>query len=142
MCISFLGLLNILFQIRISVFEPILARVVQTLGNIVAFVYCVSLTNRWVDKALNKCLESYLRCMFGKMASEWVVWLPLVEWWYNTTYHFAIHMSPYEALYGQEPPIHLPYLVGVSRVTEVHRGLQHREVMRNMLRFYNPLKSN
>ncbi|KAA3468824.1 reverse transcriptase [Gossypium australe] len=68
----------------------------------------------WQTETLNKCLESYLRCMSREKPSEWVAWLPLVEWWYNTTYHSTIHMTSYEALYGQEPPVHLPYLTEVS----------------------------
>lgn len=38
---------------------------------------------------LNKCLEGYLRCMVGEKPSAWASWLPLAEWWYNTTYHSA-----------------------------------------------------
>lgn len=53
---------------------------------------------------LNKCLESYLICITGEKPSAWASWLPLAEWWYNTTYHLAIQTTPYEALYGQ---IHL-----------------------------------
>ncbi|TYJ37836.1 hypothetical protein E1A91_A05G403100v1 [Gossypium mustelinum] len=52
---------------------------------------------------LNKCLESYLWCMTGEKPSSWASWLPLAEWWYNTTYHSAIQTTPYEALYGQNP---------------------------------------
>ncbi|KAA3480066.1 reverse transcriptase [Gossypium australe] len=87
-------------------------------------------------KALNKYLESYLRCMSREKPSEWVVWLFLAEWWYSTTYHSAIYMTPYDALYGQEPSVHLPYLAGVSRVAEVDRSLQHREAVKSVLRFY------
>ncbi|WVZ14811.1 hypothetical protein V8G54_012377 [Vigna mungo] len=46
----------------------------------------------------------------------WSKWLPLAEWWYNTTYHNSIKASPYEIVYGQTPRNHLPYLPGESRV--------------------------
>lgn len=59
-------------------------------------------------EVLNRCLEGYLSCMTGERPSEWSCWLPLAEWWYNTTYHSAIRTTPFEALYGQEPPDHLP----------------------------------
>ncbi|XP_076937879.1 uncharacterized protein LOC143605771 [Bidens hawaiensis] len=31
---------------------------------------------------------------------QWPKWLTPAEWWYNTTFHSAIGMSPFEALYG------------------------------------------
>lgn len=85
---------------------------------------------------LNKCLEGYLRCMVGEKPSAWVSWLSLAEWWYNTTYHSAIQTTPYEALYGQPPPLHLPYVTGASPVASVNRTLQQREVMRQALKFH------
>ncbi|KAL0745542.1 hypothetical protein Bca101_101967 [Brassica carinata] len=42
----------------------------------------------------------------------WSKWLPLAEFWYNTTYHTATQITPFEAVYGRPPPIHLPYLPG------------------------------
>lgn len=65
-------------------------------------------------EVLNRCLEGYLRCMSSECAGEWVLWLPLEEWCYNTTHHSAIKTTPYEALYGQDPALNLPYLVGYS----------------------------
>ncbi|KAA3469278.1 Retrotransposable element Tf2 [Gossypium australe] len=56
--------------------------------------------------------------------------------WYNPTYHSAIQITHYEALYGQDPPLHLPYLPGASLVATVDLILQHREVMRKVLKFH------
>jgi hypothetical protein len=36
--------------------------------------------------------------------SKWAQYLPLAEWWYNTNWHSAIKVSPFEALYGYPPP--------------------------------------
>lgn len=66
----------------------------------------------------------------------WSKWLPLAEFWYNTNYHTAIQMSPYEVVYGQPPPIHLPYLPGESKVAVVAQCLQDRENMLLLLRFH------
>ncbi|XP_016755320.1 uncharacterized protein [Gossypium hirsutum] len=72
--------------------------------------------------------------MTGEKPSASASWLPLVEWWNNTTYHSAIQTTPYEALYGQDPYLHLPYLASASLVAMVDRTLQHREIMRKPYR--------
>ncbi|GKC66539.1 putative mitochondrial protein, partial [Tanacetum coccineum] len=56
-----------------------------------------------------------------------VKWLPLAEFWYNTNYYTSTKTTPYEAIYCQIPPIHVPYIPGDSRVEEVDRTLQARE---------------
>ncbi|XP_040942336.1 uncharacterized protein [Gossypium hirsutum] len=70
--------------------------------------------------------------MVGEKLLAWVSWLPLAEWWYNTTYHSAIQTTPYEALYGQITPLHLPYIAGETPVDSVDRTLQQREAMRKV----------
>ena len=36
---------------------------------------------------------------------KWASWLPLAEWWYNTTYNTALKISPFQDLYGFAPPM-------------------------------------
>jgi len=50
------------------------------------------------------------------------------EWWYNTTYHTTTKTT-YEIMYGQVPPIHLPYLPGESNIDLVDKSLSKREKM-------------
>ncbi|KAL7142063.1 hypothetical protein ABFS83_08G097300 [Erythranthe nasuta] len=38
------------------------------------------------------------------MPKKWSVWIPLAEWWYNTSHDSSIQMTPFEALYGYNPP--------------------------------------
>lgn len=52
---------------------------------------------------LNRCLEQYLRCMASQRPKQWAKWLPLAEWWYNSSYNSSIKMTPYQALYGIQP---------------------------------------
>ncbi|KAG8483504.1 hypothetical protein CXB51_022371 [Gossypium anomalum] len=87
-------------------------------------------------EVLNRCLENYLRCMTGETPSQWSQWLPLAEWWYNSSFHSSIQLTPYEALYGQPPPTHMPYLPGVSPVAVVDRSLQAKEAARKLLHFH------
>jgi hypothetical protein len=34
---------------------------------------------------------------------QWMKWLSLAEYWYNTSFHSAIGRSPFQALYGRSP---------------------------------------
>ena len=53
---------------------------------------------------VNKYLEGYLHCFVSDKQTQWVKWLPLPEWWYNTSFHTAAKMTPFMALYGYHPP--------------------------------------
>lgn len=55
-------------------------------------------------KVLNQCLEVYLRCYALDKPARWAHWLPFAEWWYNTSYHTTIKLTPFEALYGFSTP--------------------------------------
>jgi hypothetical protein len=78
-------------------------------------------------EVVNKCLETYLRCFASEKQHQWAQWLPLAEWWYNTTYHTTTCMTPFEAVYGQKPPSVLSYLPGTSKVQAVDQTLTVRE---------------
>ncbi|XP_016730565.1 uncharacterized protein [Gossypium hirsutum] len=71
--------------------------------------------------------------MTSETPAHWFHWLPFAEWWYNSSFHSAIQLTPYEALYGQPPPTHIPYLAGASSVATVDRSLQAREAARKLL---------
>jgi hypothetical protein len=74
-------------------------------------------------EVVNKCLETYLRCFALENQTQWAQWLPLDEWWYNTSYHTATCMTPFEVVYGQKPPSVFSYLPGVSKVQAVDQTL-------------------
>ncbi|GKE10134.1 putative mitochondrial protein [Tanacetum coccineum] len=84
---------------------------------------------------VNKCLESYLRCMTRETPKDWVKWVPLAEYWYNTNYHSVLDTTPYEVVYGQTPPMHIPYMAKDSPVEAVNRTLQAREQVVQLLKF-------
>jgi hypothetical protein len=67
-------------------------------------------------EVVNKCLETYLSCFSSEKKNQWAQWLPLVEWWYNTSYHTTTRMTPFEVVYGQNPPSVLSYLPSASKV--------------------------
>ena len=55
-------------------------------------------------KVVNKCLETYLHYFISDKQNKWFQWFHLAEWWYNSTYHTSAKMTPFQALYGYEPP--------------------------------------
>ncbi|GJU00139.1 retrotransposable element Tf2 [Tanacetum coccineum] len=68
-------------------------------------------------EVVNRSLGCYLRCMCGEKPKEWIKWIPLAEFWYNTNYHTSTKTTPYEAVYCQIPPIH----VAVTYLENRHR---------------------
>jgi hypothetical protein len=44
-----------------------------------------------------------LRCFVHDNPQHWLRWLPLAEFWYNSSYHSVLGISPFKALYGCEP---------------------------------------
>ena len=53
---------------------------------------------------VNKCLEGYIWCFAANKQTQWVKWLPLAEWWYNTSFHTSTKMTPFMALYAYHIP--------------------------------------
>jgi hypothetical protein len=39
-------------------------------------------------------------CFSLEKKNQWAQWLPLAEWWYNTSYNTTTHMTPFEVVYG------------------------------------------
>lgn len=80
-------------------------------------------------EVVNRCLEAYLRCLTGRKPKQWPSWLNWAEYWYNINYHSSIKTTPFQALYGREPPILLKGDVHESSVEEVSQLLAQRSMM-------------
>lgn len=82
---------------------------------------------------VNQCLEAYLRCSVYSCPKNWTVWLPLAEYWYNTSYHTALGKTPFEVLYGR-PPRDLGVIqLSEASMPDLVSWLKEREVMQNLL---------
>ena len=68
---------------------------------------------------VNKCLEVYLCFFVSDKQTQWVKWLTLVEWWYNTSFHTTIEMTLFMELYGYHPPSIASSLRDQSKVQAV-----------------------
>lgn len=85
-------------------------------------------------EVVNMCVESYLRSMAFEMPNTWLKWISLAEYWYNTNYHTAIDTTPFKALYGYAPPIHVPYVTRDSNVVEIDEPMSVREEVIKLLK--------
>jgi hypothetical protein len=84
-------------------------------------------------KVVKKCLETDLRCFSSEHKNLWDQWLPLVEWWYNTSYHTTNHMISFKAIYSQNPPSVLSYMTTVSKVHEVDTNITiHKDILHSL----------
>ncbi|XP_047331390.1 uncharacterized protein LOC124934951 [Impatiens glandulifera] len=83
---------------------------------------------------VNQCLEAYLRCMSGYKPKFWSRWLALAEWWYNTSFHSSLKVTPYQALYGVAPiPLPMGNMVKTS-VGAVEDFLKERVQMSQVMK--------
>ena len=80
-------------------------------------------------KVVNSSLETYLRCFAGDQPRQWQEWLHWAELRYNTAHHFSLGMSPFKAIYRQEPPKILRYGSPVSPVDDLDKLLTIQDQM-------------
>jgi len=79
-------------------------------------------------------LIGYLHCFVSDKQTQWVKWLPLAEWWYNTSFHTATKMTPFMALYGYQPPSVTSYLRENSKVQVVGHHIGHQQQVLQLLK--------
>jgi hypothetical protein len=83
---------------------------------------------------VNKCLEGYLRCFVSDKQAQWFKWLPLAEWWYNTSFHTATKMTPFMALYGYQPPSITSSLKEKYKVQAVEDHIENQQQVLQILK--------
>lgn len=79
--------------------------------------------------------------------ANWGNYLSLAEWWYNTNWHSATKISPFEALYGYPPPLLALGSAPKSVVESVNVFLRDRQtalvqLKANLKKAQNRMKKN
>ncbi|KZV15183.1 peroxidase 64 [Dorcoceras hygrometricum] len=84
-------------------------------------------------EVLNRCLETYLRCFSSEQPRTWGHWIHWAEYWYNTAFHTAAGMTPFEIVYGRKAPKLIQYWPQETSVAAVAQDLSDRdEVLRQV----------
>lgn len=68
------------------------------------------------SEVTNRVLGVYLRCLAGDRPRSWLRWLPWAEYCYNTSFQTALKTTPFQVVYGRDPPPMIRYEAGFSRV--------------------------
>jgi transposase InsO family protein len=82
---------------------------------------------------LNQSMETFLCCFVNACPTKWSHWLPLAEFWYNSSPHSAIGRSPFEALYGYPPRYFGIAAMDSVSIPELSDWLQDRQVMSDLI---------
>ncbi|KAA0046073.1 Transposon Ty3-G Gag-Pol polyprotein [Cucumis melo var. makuwa] len=85
-------------------------------------------------EVVNRGVETYLRCFCNEKPKEWIKSLPWTEYWYNTTYQRSIGMTPFQVVYGRQPPTIVSYGSSPSKNSTVEEMLQERDIILVSLR--------
>lgn len=80
-------------------------------------------------EVVNRCIEQFLRCFVHNRPHQWCSMLPWAEFWYNTTFHSSIGMTPFKAMYGREPPLLAGYESGSTPIQELDAQLVERDAL-------------
>ncbi|KAD2805340.1 hypothetical protein E3N88_38717 [Mikania micrantha] len=85
-------------------------------------------------EVVNRCLEAYLRCFAHEQPSKWSFFLAWAEYSYNTGLHSSAHTTPFNVVYGRDPPPLYPYVFGNTQNEELEQQLLTRDDMLQVLR--------
>lgn len=82
---------------------------------------------------VNQCLEMFLRCFTHACPAQWQQWLGLAQFWYNSSYHSALAMSPFEAMFGRKPAYFGLSIASVGAPDQLNSWLDDRNNMNSLI---------
>lgn len=83
---------------------------------------------------VNQCLETYLRCFLQTCPRQWVKWLHLAEYWYNTCFHSSTGRTPFEVVYGQSPKHFGVDSIECCAVPDLQEWMAERDLMTQLVK--------
>uniref|UniRef100_A0A2P2MIM2 Uncharacterized protein n=1 Tax=Rhizophora mucronata TaxID=61149 RepID=A0A2P2MIM2_RHIMU len=76
----------------------------------------------------------FLRCFTSSNPKEWVKWVALVKYCYNTSCHSFTKTISFELIYRRPSPNLLSYILGTTKVQAVEDALMQQDVILKELR--------
>ncbi|KAL4556869.1 hypothetical protein LXL04_035035 [Taraxacum kok-saghyz] len=86
-------------------------------------------------EVVNRCLEAYLRAFAYEQPRSWSKYLYLAEFWYNTSFHSSIKMTPFKAMYGQDVSAIHEYTPGTNTTASIDASLEEHQRINDLLKF-------
>ena len=86
------------------------------------------------SEVLNKTVEMYLRCFSFDNPKAWSKLLPWAQFWYNTSFHHSLKMSPFKALFGRDPPHIVRYQLSGTDSPVIQEMLEQRDKLLDTLK--------
>jgi hypothetical protein len=121
---------------RQSLHKSLLARVVWPVWHKITDESAYHPQSDGQTKWVNQSLEMYLWCAANAHPQKWFTWLPLAEFWYNTSHYSAIGCSPFKTLYKEEPHYGMLPHLNTTTNTEVIDFLTERQSVRDLLKYH------
>ncbi|KAD4180155.1 hypothetical protein E3N88_28746 [Mikania micrantha] len=85
-------------------------------------------------EVVNRCLEAYLRCFAHEQPLKWSSFLSWAEYSYNTSFHSSLRTTPFNVVYGRDPPTLHSYVTGDTNNADLEAQLLLRDDMLQLLR--------
>lgn len=86
------------------------------------------------SKAVNQCVEMYQRCFIFDNPRIWYQYLGWAEYWYNTAVHASTGMTPFQVVYGREPPTLIRYAPTLDDAADIRAQLTQRDALLDRLK--------
>jgi len=85
-------------------------------------------------EVVNRCLEAYLRCFTHEQPRSWSKFISWAEYSFNTGHHTSAGTTPFKLVYGRDPPLLHPYVVGETHIADLEDQLLERDHMLRLLK--------